>query len=392
MPRDVPADVRDMEIHQQIWRQNQGWSSPEGKPPLGTATIVFVFGDRVALTQRERLSELSEMCPSAAIVGCSSAGEICGSAVSEGEIVATMVSFEHSSIQVASVDILDFPTIREAGRVLATRLPRSGLRHVFILSEGVGINGSELIRGISAELGSTVSVTGGLAGDGNSFQETVVIDRGVVRQHSVVAVGFYGDSLRVSQASEGGWDPFGPDRLVTKAEGNILYALDENNALDLYKTYLGPYAADLPASALLFPLSISVPGTSQCLVRTILGVDETNGTMTFAGDLPQGCYAKFMRANLDRLVDGAIEAAQVSKRGLQGSTPELALLVSCVGRKLVLNQRVEDEVEGVRDVFGSDTALTGFYSYGEIAALADGGPPELHNQTMTITTIREDPQ
>jgi hypothetical protein len=202
-------------------------------------------------------------------------------------------------------------------------------------------------------------------------------------------VGFYGDRLRVGYGSLGGWDAFGPERLVTRAEGNVLYELDGRSALQLYKEYLGKHAAGLPATGLLFPLSVRTADQETAVVRTILAVDEDAESMTFAGDIPSGSYARLMKANFNRLLDGAEGAATTCRDALPGSDPTLAILISCVGRKLVLKQRVEDEVEAVREVLGDGPALTGFYSYGEISPFTPGAKCELHNQTMTITTISE---
>ena len=111
--------------------------------------------------------------------------------------------------------------------------------------------------------------------------------------------------------------------------------------------------------------------------------------MTFAGDIPEGSYARLMKANFDRLIDGAAEAAKMSLDILGSFKPELVILISCVGRKLILKQRIEEEIEGVRDVLGNDACYTGFYSYGEISPSAGGAKCELHNQTMTITAFAE---
>ncbi len=209
------------------------------------------------------------------------------------------------------------------------------------------------------------------------------------RRASIAAVGLYGDRLRVGYASLGGWDPFGPERLITRSRGNVLYELDGRSALELYKTYLGPHARELPASGLLFPLSLRSESSLTPVVRTILSVNEEESSMTFAGDLPMGHYARLMRANFDRLIDGAVGAARTSYEAVGASSPDLALLVSCVGRKLVLGQRIEEEVEGVRDVLGDGTVLAGFYSYGEISPFTPTARCELHNQTMTITSLAE---
>jgi hypothetical protein len=234
-----------------------------------------------------------------------------------------------------------------------------------------------------------VGITGGLAADGDRFRHTFIVVDEALREGHAVAVGLYGDELRVGYGSMGGWDPFGPERLITRARANVLYELDGCPALDLYKRYLGPYAGDLPASGLLFPLSLRTDREEHRIVRTILGIDEAKGSLIFAGDVPEGAYAQLMKANVDRLIDGSTGAAMRSSEGVAGESPELALLISCVGRKLVLKQRVEEEVESVHAVLGERTALTGFYSYGEIAPFSPSVPCELHNQTMTVTTLSE---
>jgi len=97
-----------------------------------------------------------------------------------------------------------------------------------------------------------------------------------------------------------------------------------------------------------------------------------------------------MRANSERLVEGAAGAALTSAGALRGQAPDVAILISCVGRKLLLQQRIEEEVEIVRQTLGRRPVLTGFYSYGEIAPFTPTARSELHNQTMTITTLLED--
>jgi len=120
----------------------------------------------------------------------------------------------------------------------------------------------------------------------------------------------------------------------------------------------------------------------------VLGIVVTDHLYHAPPDLPEGALARFMKANFNRLVDGAYGAAKTSTE-IGGSAPDLAILISCVGRKLVLQQMVEDEVESVREVLGERAVLTGFYSYGEICPSAPNASCDLHNQTMTITTLSE---
>jgi hypothetical protein len=259
---------------------------------------------------------------------------------------------------------------------------------VFVLSDGLRVNGSELVKGLTEHLPSEVAVTGGLSGDGSRFSRTVVGLDGPPEGERIAVIGFYGDGLRIGFGSLGGWDSFGPERLVTRSRGAVLYELDGQPALELYKRYLGDYAADLPSSGLLFPLTVR-QGEDAGVVRTILAIDEAEQSLTFAGDVPEGARARLMRANFDRLVEGASGAAKICHDALNTKPADVAFLISCVGRKLVLQQRIEEEVEHVREVLGDGPVLAGFYSYGEISPFTPAARCELHNQTMTITTLLE---
>jgi hypothetical protein len=309
--------------------------------------------------------------------------------VVDDSVIATTVDFEHTQLRSASTTIAEGKSSYQVGEELARQLNDASLRHVFVLSDGLNVNGSDLARGLASGVAEGVSITGGLSGDGIDFAETWVIAGDGAGPKRLAAVGLYGDNLRVGYASMGGWGPFGPLRTITRAEGNVLYELDGRSALDLYKTYLGDHADQLPGSALLFPIVVTEPDGGQGVVRTILSVDEQQKSMTFAGDIPQGGTAQLMKTNVDDLVDGATAAAEATLSGLDDARPDLALLVSCVGRKLVMKQRIEEEVEAIRDVFGAATKIAGFYSYGELCPFEQGGECRLHNQTMTITAFAE---
>lgn len=373
-----------MNVIQAQWTYKDGWSGLT--PDFATAQLVLVFGGTDALTA-ERVEELRRASGTAALLGCSTSGEILGTRVGDDTITATAVRFEATRVRVVSETVGDAGESRQIGVRLAAALREDDLVHAFVLSDGLHINGTELAVGLSDGLPPGVTATGGLAGDGARFSRTLVIAEGPPAENQVAVAGFYGRRLKVGHGSLGGWDAFGPDRLITRSTGNVLFELDGQPALALYKRYLGDHAAGLPASGLLFPLALRGPGgTEGGLVRTILAVDEAAGSMTFAGDVPEGTYARLMKANFDRLIDGAAGAAQASRLG---DGADLAVLVSCVGRKLVLDQRIEEEVEGVRRVLGEGAALTGFYSYGEISPYTPTARCELHNQTMTITTFTE---
>jgi hypothetical protein len=321
-------------------------------------------------------------------VSVSTAGEIIGDTVSDDSLVITSIHFRSSKATFARTNIKAHSSSFDAGESLVGQLDEVGLTHILIFSDGTRVNGTELVEGMNHGIKKKVPITGGLAGDQELFRKTLVGLNRNIHTGNIVAIGLYGQKIRIEHGSQGGWDSFGPDRLVTRSEANVLYELDDKPALDLYKRYLGSLAEKLPGSGLLFPLSIRPEGDQQSVVRTILSVNEKDRSMTFAGNIPQGRYVRLMKANFDRLIDAAGDAAQQSFHPKKSDTG-LALLISCVGRRLALNQRVDEELEAVIEVLGHNTMTTGFYSYGEISPQVKGQSCELLNQTMTITTISE---
>lgn len=378
-----------MKIEQRMWTKEKGWSLQNGPAVQGKVELVVMFAATQILKEKTFFEDVRKMYPGAHLFGCSTSGEICGANVFDDTLTATAIHFENTEIMGAQIALGDNPDSFEAGKKLAQSIRKEGLRHVFVLSDGLSVNGSALVEGLVSIFPEDVTITGGLAGNGDRFEETYVFWDDLPSRNTLAIVGFYGKTLKVGYGSMGGWDSFGPERVITKSNGNLLYELDGQSALDIYKKYLGDHANGLPATGLLFPLSIRTKSGETGIVRTILAVNEASKSMTFAGDIPEGAYARFMKANFERLIDGASGAAVRSHEGLGDRSSELAILISCVGRKLVLKQRTEEEVEAVRDVLGGKPMFTGFYSYGEISPFMKGEPCALHNQTMTVTTFAE---
>lgn len=333
------------------------------------------------------------MFPSAHLLGCSTGGQINNNDVTDDEIVAAAIRFDSTELRLCDLDISDPSQSRDRGEAIGRALKADGLAGVFVLSDGLNVNGSELVAGITSAIGPHIPLTGGLAGDGADFQETLVGGDCRPRARKIAAIGFYGSAIRIGHGSAGGWDLFGPRRQVTKSTGNVLFELDGQPALDLYERYLGEEESKhLPGSALLFPIQVYDPSRpDSAVVRTVLAVDHDARSMTFAGDVPRGWTAQLMRGNFDRLAAGAADAARQARTGLDLAEEDqpFSILVSCVGRRLLMGQRTIDEAEAAAAELGADTVRLGFYSYGEISPHAKSGLCGLHNQTMTITSFAE---
>jgi hypothetical protein len=367
-----------------------GWSAKPLRPFDGEKTLVLVFGASRYGEDAAALQELLRAYPRSHVVGCSTSGEICGRCVGDDSLVVAVARFERTRLRATWATVQAAEESFRAGEELARALAADDLKAVLVLSDGLNVNGSELVRGLNSALPPSVVASGGLAGDGDRFRRTWVLSRSGPESHRACAVGLYGAHVRVGHGSRGGWDRFGPERRITRSKGNVLYELDDRPALELYKRYLGERASGLPATALLFPLAVRGDASDEkVLVRTVLAVDEAAQSMTFAGDVPEGHLAQLMRANFERLIDGAGQAALHAKEGAvaqDGSV--LAVAISCVGRRLILGERTEEELEAALGGLPSGAAQVGFYSYGEISPYASGRC-DLHNQTMTLTTISE---
>jgi hypothetical protein len=376
-----------MNVQTLQYSESTGFSAPIAH--LDSArTLVLVFASPEFDTNVAPLEAIAAAHPNSVVVGCSTAGEIVGTRLTDHSLSIAIVRFDRTDLALATADVRQSEDSYAAACSIARQLARPDLRGILVLSDGLNINGSELARGFRAALPSDVTVTGGLAGDGSRFARTWVLSRGRTGERFVVAVGFYGHHVQIGHGSQGGWDIFGPERLVTRAQNNVLYELDGKPALELYKRYLGDRASALPAAALLFPLALRTSDTDQDpIVRTVLAVDEADQSMTFAGDLPEGSRARLMHANLDRLVQGASHAASGGAR--TATENSLAIAISCVGRRLVLGERTEEEIEATLDALPAGSHQVGFYSYGELCPHNGASCCELHNQTMTITTISE---
>lgn len=365
------------------WQLISGKKQPLKKP------LVLVFGNRYLLEDANIYAEIKSKFPDGEIIIGSTAGEILGDNVTEGAIAVTAIEFEKSNFIVKKANILDFKKDAvKIGKHLFNQLPKENLKHIFVVSEGSFVNGSELIDGFEMKKSEQTVITGGLCGDDDRFEKTLVGYNENPKEGEIVAIGFYGDSLDISYAQYGGWTPFGPLRTITKSNGNLLHELDNLPALDLYMRYLGDKASQLPQSALLYPLSLKEKGKEQALVRTVLGIDQQSNTMTLAGNVPEGAEVQLMMANIDNIAEGAMKAAEIGMKN-RNSKPELAILVSCIGRKLVMDQRVEEEIEEVIETVGKQATVCGFYSYGELAPFQEQTSCELHNQTMTLTLFSE---
>lgn len=351
--------------------------------------LVVAYGNTDIFASSEHYEYLKSLYPKAQIVGASTAGNILDAELNNNSMVASAISFSSSFVETNIVDFDDTDDLEEVSKNLVSSFDTKDLKSIFIISDGLNVNGSILAKSVNQQQPG-VLITGCLAGDGGRWEKTLVMANDKPKQRRIVAIAFYGEKLHVSSGCEGGWDEFGAERIITKSVGNIVYEIDDKPALELYKRYLGDAQEGLPGSGLRFPLSVKMKNdNNKEIMRTLLAVDEKDQSMCFAGDVPQGSSAKLMKTNIDGLINGSeLSAKSILK---VNNKDALGLVVSCVGRKIVMDQLVEEELDVIEDSLGSNVKLVGLYSYGELAPLTSGSfECRLHNQTMTLTVIYED--
>lgn len=376
-----------MNIDELIWEQCDWIAKNSSRIDPSSAQLIFLFGDITTIAETLPITSLQALYPNAHIVGASTAGTIESGKFSKHALVATVIAFERGWVEVATMDGLTNSTLEEQSKELIRNLPKENLKHVFVLMEGLKLNGSSFVKGLNS-VDTKLPITGALAGDGWKFDHTLVLSQGEAKEFQAVAIGFYGDSLHIKIGYAAGWEEFGAERIVTKSEGHVVYEIDDKPALKLYEDYLGEFIKDLPTSGLRFPLSVREIGSEKELARVMMGINNDK-SLVFGVDIPQGSIVRLMKTNVKNLIEGAESVAKGIER--HNEHPSLAIAISCSARRSVLKQLVGEELEALRESLSENTHICGFYSYGEIAPFADNLLDcKLHNQTMTLTVIYED--
>src|SRR5262249_23680069 len=137
-----------MKTAQYKWSHGEGWlpNLPTGE--VGQRSVLFVFGARPLMQENELVRELPDHFKGATMLGCSTSGEIVGDMVVDDSVIATVADFEHTRLRSASATIDEAKRSYDAGKELAQLLNDASLRHVFVLSDGLHVNGSDLARGL----------------------------------------------------------------------------------------------------------------------------------------------------------------------------------------------------------------------------------------------------
>jgi len=350
---------------------------------IKTPQLILCFGKKQVIAQPEVYNSLRAEFVGAEIALCSTAGEIAGDRCSTDSVVATGLHFESTRVETAIVSLPDFNDSYEASVALFNKLPQADLIYVMVLSDGSLVNGTQLVKASNEVFGKKIPVTGGMAGDGANFKSSICGLNSVPSEGNILAIGFYGQHLNVTFGTGGGWKPFGSEHVITQSTSNRVYKIDGENAISVYKRRFGSYVRHLPSSMFMYPLTFESQNSSV-LVRGVLSFDEPTGAITFAGDIPTGSRVNFAKADFTALIDAAQQATSTALAEIN-RPPDYVFIVSCVGRRLVLGPGVDEELYFAKSMSGQNTAISGFYSYGEISPFNIENEIHLHSQTFTLT-------
>ncbi|NTV99076.1 MAG: hypothetical protein HGA70_07930, partial [Chlorobiaceae bacterium] len=320
----------------------------------GRTKALLVFG-AMSFNHRELLAGITSVTGNITLVGGTTAGEISPEGVSSGSVV--IMAFAHDDLEFVSGLGQNMSkdetacSLQMVNDILGKTAfdPDASL---MVFPNGMGGDGLKVLDGLQLLLGKDFEITGGFLGDDERFENTFQYHNGKVYKDTIVGLMITdpGKKYRKGIGVRSGFTSIGNSLVCTASEGNVLKEFEHTSALELYKDFLGAERATrLPAICLEYPFGIidgdpSGRGESLFQLRCGLSVDHEKGTITLAASIPEGSEVTLTTASRGDIINGALEAAEQAKKILGGAIPEAIVMFSCVGRKLVLGRRVQEEV------------------------------------------------
>ncbi len=319
------------------------------------------------------LNMLDRYFPQASLIGSTTDGEIMNEKVSSGKVVLSFVEFENTHIKVAAVEHEE--TGYNSGKYLAEKLIEKDTKLIITFVDGLHTDGEAFLNGINA-VNKHIPVVGGHAGDNFQFKDTYVFIKNRIIEKGAVAVSLSSNILNVYSDYSYNWYPIGNELTITHAEGNRVYTIDNQRAVDIYSYYLGEdIGKGLPGIGIEFPLIANRNGVK--VTRTVMTKEE-DGSLVFAGALQTG---EKVRIGFGRSVD-IIDASYRIANKTAMKPSEVIFIFSCTARKHLMGKEIAKEIKP----FGKIAPVAGFFTYGEFFT---SKTHHLLNQTMTFVSLSE---
>ncbi|MBU1087759.1 MAG: FIST C-terminal domain-containing protein [Candidatus Omnitrophica bacterium] len=360
--------------------------------------LVFVFASS-RFDHQQLIRGIKSIISDCPLVGCTTAGEITSLGPDKKSVVVMVIESNTLYAAVGLGKNLSKDS-RRAGQEAAHDTlvkTRQGLtRHAFMmLSDGLKGNGVDIIRGVQEVLGTSFPIVGGSAADDFLFSNTFQYYDENVYQDSVCGILFSGD-ISIGIGARHGWYPLGKPRIVTAAEHNIIKKLDGKPAARIYEDYFGKRVADLQNEpmarmSVMYPLGMSIPEEEECIIRNAMKVDA-EGSLVCAGEVPKGSEIRVMMGSKETALKAAQKAAEIALGALRKKKASLVFVFDSVSRERLFGLKSKEEIEVVQKIFGPQTPIVGFYTYGEQAPLGatiNLGQTFFHNETIVVFAIGE---
>jgi hypothetical protein len=321
------------------------------------------------------------------LIGCSTAGEIATDGPSDASVVVTAIG--GSGYAVATKAARNASSdLRQAGATAATCAengPAGENQILLLLTDGLGGDQQEVVRGAYSVVGGSVPLVGGCAGDDLAMRKTFQLFDDEVLEDSVLAAAITSDAP-FGIGVQHGWRRVGAPFLVTASSGTRVFALDDRPALDVYLERLeAPDDARTdPAAftrfALTHPFGLSRRSGEE--VRFIAEANFEDRSLGCIAEVPQGGLAWIMEGDADSVLEATAAACSQAVDGLSGHAPLGFLAFDCIARRGVLgDDGIRKEVERI-STYSQGSPVAGFYTYGEIARIR--GVSGFHNQTLVV--------
>ena len=330
------------------------------------------------------------------IIGATSAGEFINGHQSEGEIVVMLMNINKADYCILIEEIGD-RTVQDVATGLAKTALQKFSKPAFILcssiiaANGKMIDGESLVRSFEDVMGPNISMFGGMAGDDITFTGTYIFTNNQSTDYGIALLVLNEEKIELHGMAISGWKPMGITRTVTKSEGNLIYTIDGQPALEIYLRLLGKEKSSADDQSSFFdsigvhyPFQIERDGREPKMCSPI-GYDKEKKALMCESEVPQGSNFRFSSPPDFEILDTIITKANELKSESHADADAL-LVFSCAGRLSTLGPIAKLENEGLQKVW--NVPMAGFYTYGEFGK-GINGKHEFHSCTNSWVVLKE---
>ena len=330
------------------------------------------------------------------IIGATSSGEFIDGHQSEGEIAVMLFDLNKNDYCILFEDIGE-RTLSDAAENMAKSALQKFDNPAFILcstllaADGKMLDGETLIHSIEKITGPQVNLFGGMAGDDITFTGTWVFTNSQSTDYGMVSLVLDEDKISLHGMALSGWKPVGVLRTATKTEGNLIYTIDNEPALEMYLRFLGEdrSSADDQVSffdsiGVHYPFQVERENREPKMCNPI-GYDKEKKALMCESDVPQGSRFRFSTPPDFDIVETVVGKAKELKNKTHAEADAL-LIFSCAGRLSALGPMAQEENEGLYKTW--NVPMAGFYTYGEFGKGVNG-KHEFHSTTNSWVALKE---